>query len=166
MIVSFRKNGDRMAFVTLEDMKGFVEVILFPEVFKASLTLLRSGEPIILRGTLDLSDEQTGEARVGQQTKAKVIGREVQALPDPSPQLSRTLRITMRVDTLNSGRLENLREAILAHRGDSRVLLHLLNGTKEDTIIALSDQYTVDPSPAFEESVKHLFESCIFSCSG
>ena len=28
------KKGDRMAFLTLEDMKGFVEVILFPEVFK------------------------------------------------------------------------------------------------------------------------------------
>ena len=29
------KKGDRMAFLTLEDMKGFVEVILFPEVFKS-----------------------------------------------------------------------------------------------------------------------------------
>ena len=32
------KKGDRMAFLTLEDMKGLVEVILFPEVFKSGLT--------------------------------------------------------------------------------------------------------------------------------
>ncbi len=157
------KKGDRMAFVTLEDMKGFVEVILFPEVFKASLALLRSGEPIILRGTLDLSDEQAGEARTGQQAKAKVIGREVQPLPEPERQLRKTLRIKMPLSAVDRGRLEDLRKMILTHRGDSRVLLHFLNGAKEDTIVALSDQYAVDPSPSFQEGVKHLFDSCIFS---
>jgi len=140
-------------------------VILFPEVFKASLTLLRSGEPIILRGTLDLSDEQAGEARMGQQAKAKVIGREVQPLPEPERLPRKTLRIKMPLEGLNPGRLEDLRKMILAHRGDSRVFLHFMNGTKEDTVVALSDQYAVDPSPAFQEGVKHLFESCIFSCN-
>jgi len=157
------KKGDRMAFVTLEDMKGFVEAILFPEVFKASLTLLRSGEPIILRGTLDLSDEQAGETRIGQQTKAKIIGREVEALPEPSAQPTRTLRIKMPFDLLNLERLEDLKTVILAHRGDAQLVLHLIDGTKEDTVIALSDRYRVDCSLAFQADVKKLFESCTIS---
>jgi len=39
-----------MAFLTLEDMKGFVEVILFPEVFKAALPLLRGETPSLSMG--------------------------------------------------------------------------------------------------------------------
>jgi DNA polymerase-3 subunit alpha len=157
------KKGDRMAFVTLEDMKGFIEVILFPEVFKASLTLLRSGEPVILRGTLDLSEEQAGETRIGQQTKAKLIGREVQPLPEPSSQPERTLRVKVPIDALKLERLQDLKEMILGHRGDSRVFLHFVNGAKGETVIALSDQYRVDPSLAFQEDVKRLFESCALS---
>jgi DNA polymerase-3 subunit alpha len=157
------KKGDRMAFVTLEDMKGFIEVILFPEVFKASLTLLRSGEPVILRGTLDLSEEQVGETRIGQQTKAKLIGREVQPLPEPSSQPERTLRVKVPIDALKLERLQDLKEMILGHRGDSRVFLHFVNGAKGETVIALSDQYRVDPSLAFQEDVKRLFESCALS---
>ena len=39
------KKGDRMAFLNLEDMKGFVEVILFPEVFKAASALFKGRRP-------------------------------------------------------------------------------------------------------------------------
>jgi len=41
-----------MAFLTLEDLKGFIEVILFPEVFKAALPSLRGGDPFSSRELL------------------------------------------------------------------------------------------------------------------
>ena len=44
------KKGDRMAFLTLEDMKGFVEIILFPDVFKAALPFLRGENPSSFTG--------------------------------------------------------------------------------------------------------------------
>ncbi len=51
------KSGNRMAFVTLEDMDGTVEVTVFPEPFKAAADLLRSREPLLVRGRLDDSDK-------------------------------------------------------------------------------------------------------------
>ena len=69
------KKGDRMAFLNLEDMKGFVEVILFPEVFKAALPCLKGGDPILVRGILDLSEDHV-----------KIKGSEVRSLSEsPSP---------------------------------------------------------------------------------
>src|SRR5207244_2286119 len=47
------KSGDRMAFVTLEDMDGTVELTVFPAPFKAAAALLRSREPILVRGRVD-----------------------------------------------------------------------------------------------------------------
>ena len=51
------KSGSRMAFATLEDMNGTVEVTIFPEPFKAAAEHLRSREPLLIRGRLDDSDK-------------------------------------------------------------------------------------------------------------
>jgi DNA polymerase-3 subunit alpha len=51
------KSGNRMAFLTLEDMAGTVEVTVFPEPYKAAAPLLRGREPVVVRGRVDDSDK-------------------------------------------------------------------------------------------------------------
>ncbi|HET7340153.1 MAG TPA: OB-fold nucleic acid binding domain-containing protein, partial [Methylomirabilota bacterium] len=51
------KSGNRMAFFTLEDMAGTVEVTVFPEPYKAAGPLLRGREPVVVRGRVDDSDK-------------------------------------------------------------------------------------------------------------
>ena len=143
------KKGDRMAFLTLEDLKGFVEVILFPEVFKASLSLLKGGDPIIIRGILDLSDEQ----------QAKIKGMEVRPLSETASSLSKMLHIRIPMASLTAGRLEDLKRMILANQGETSIRLHFTNGKKEETVVALPDLYRVEPSPAFQNTLMRLFES-------
>jgi len=141
------KKGDRMAFLTLEDLKGFVEVILFPEVFKAASSILRGGDPVLVRGTLDLSEDHV-----------KIKAMEVQALPEASLLAPKTLRLRIPVSSLTPSRLEDLRAAIVDHRGEIKVFLHLTNGIERETIIALSDEYAVDPSPQFQNQIHMLFQ--------
>jgi len=59
--------------------------------------------------------------------------------------------------------LEGLKEILSDHRGHTRVLLHLINGKQQETIVALSDQYAVDPSQLFQERVKNLFHPSVIS---
>src|SRR5438270_8087910 len=51
------KGGNRMAFFTLEDMDGTVEVTVFPEPFKSAAACLRSGEAVLVRGRVDDGDK-------------------------------------------------------------------------------------------------------------
>src|SRR6266446_140569 len=51
------KSGSRMAFVTLEDMVGTVEVTVFPEPFKAAAEHLRGRQPLLVRGQIDDADK-------------------------------------------------------------------------------------------------------------
>ncbi len=142
------KKGDRMAFLSLEDMKGFVEVILFPEVYKAALPYLRGGDPILVRGILDLSEEHI-----------KVKGMEVQSLSEsPSPP-GNVLHLKIPLASLTTSRLADLKEVIVGSRGFYKVLIHFIDEKRQETIIALSDHYTVDPSPKFQDHIKNLFNS-------
>jgi DNA polymerase-3 subunit alpha len=146
------RKGDRMAFLNLEDMKGFVEVILFPEVFKAALPCLRGGDPILVRGALDLSEDHV-----------KIKGLEVRSLPELAIPPEKILHLKVPISSLTKSQLEDLRSIIVANKGFYKVLLHLMNGRDRETIIALSDQYTVDPSSVFQNAIRNLFESLVIS---
>jgi DNA polymerase-3 subunit alpha len=146
------KKGDRMAFLTLEDMKGFVEVILFPEVFKAASPCLRGGDPILVRGILDLAEEHI-----------KIKGTEVCSLPEVDISSDRTFHLKIPLSSLTKSQLVDLKEILLAHRGSYKVVLHLMGGKDEETIIAMSDQYQVDASSAFQQGIRNLFESPVIS---
>jgi DNA polymerase-3 subunit alpha len=142
------KKGDRMAFLTVEDMKGFVEVILFPEVFKAALPYLRGGDPLLVEGTLDLSEEHI-----------KIKGTEVHSLPELTSSPVRPFHLRIPLSALAPSHLSDLKEIILANRGSSKVLLHFMGGNNRETVVALSDQYMVDPSQHFKVRLQHLFKS-------
>lgn len=47
------RKGDRMAFVTIEDLEGIVEGTVFSDVYLASRDLINSGEPLIFAATRD-----------------------------------------------------------------------------------------------------------------
>jgi len=146
------KKGDRMAFINLEDMKGWVEVILFPELFKTASSYLRGGEPVFVRGTLDLSGEQV-----------KVKAKEIRPLSEVSSENPQILHLKIPMETLTPSSLKELKEVILAHPGPYQVYLHLINGDRPETVIALSEEYRVSPTSEFQEEVKLLFPTPLLS---
>ncbi|HMB23449.1 MAG: OB-fold nucleic acid binding domain-containing protein [Chloroflexota bacterium] len=52
--------GDMMLFLTLEDLSGTLDAILFPEVYRASKTLLNSNTPLLVTGIMEM-DRDRGE---------------------------------------------------------------------------------------------------------
>ena len=146
------KKGDRMGFLSLEDMKGFVEVILFPEAFKSALPHLRGGDPVLVRGTLDLGEDHV-----------KIKAAEVRPLSEPSDASMGNFHLKIPLVSLTPSQLEDLKELIVENRGVTKVHLHLIDGEQRETVIALSDQFSVDPSQQFKNHVKHLFQSSVIS---
>ena len=146
------KKGDRMGFLSLEDMKGFVEVILFPEAFKSALPHLRGGDPVLVRGTLDLVEDHV-----------KIKATEVRALSEPSDTSANNFHLKIPLASLTPSQLEDLKELIVENRGGTKVHLHLVDGQQKETVIALSDQFSVDPSQQFQNHLKHLFQSSVIS---
>ena len=70
--VKLTKNNQRMAFVTLEDVRGSVEVVVFSRVFEQCHALLVEGGKILVTGRANLNDEATG----------KIIANDIVAFDD------------------------------------------------------------------------------------
>ncbi|MFZ5814363.1 MAG: DNA polymerase III subunit alpha [Bacillota bacterium] len=75
------RSGSNMAFLTLEDQTGQVEVVLFPRVLAAASRLLKPDQPLLVRGRLQVQEEE-----------AKLLADEVALLaeeparPEPAAQ--------------------------------------------------------------------------------
>ena len=52
--------GDMMLFLTLEDLQGTLDAILFPEVYRQSKSLISSTTPFLLTGIMEM-DAERGE---------------------------------------------------------------------------------------------------------
>lgn len=146
----YTKKGERMAFLNLEDMKGFVEVILFPNVYKASSPALNNGEPIFVKGVIDISDENV-----------KIKGIEVSPLTKYVSNGNKKLHIKIPSDLVSLAKLNNFKQLVLSFKGNYKILLHLTGKDNQETIIELSEQYMVDPSEQFQNYVKKLFKSAV-----
>jgi len=55
------KSGENMAFLTVEDMTGSIDVLVFPRVYAAHSHRLTAGEPVFLRGRVSLKEEEAAK---------------------------------------------------------------------------------------------------------
>ena len=127
---SSTKSGNRMAFFTLEDMDGTVEVTVFPEPYKAAAACLSSREALLVRGRVD--DGEKGrvvladDIRPLEEALAENGGRHRVAAGEPN-----ACRIRLAVATERGDALAALRQVCAAHPGRIPLFLHLLLGSQE-----------------------------------
>ena len=55
------KNGKTMAFLTLEDLVGTVEVIVFPNIFERQRYMIQSDAKVFIKGKVSLGDDEQGK---------------------------------------------------------------------------------------------------------
>jgi DNA polymerase-3 subunit alpha len=131
------KGGNRMAFFTLEDMEGTVEVTVFPEPFKTAAACLRSGEAVLVRGRVDDGDKGrvvlAEDVRLLQQALAESAGRPRPASGPVEPSACR-IRVAPGEDP--SVALAAVRRVCGEHPGRVPVFLHLLLGAQEVVVRA------------------------------
>src|SRR6058998_2813268 len=125
------KGGNRMAFFTLEDMDGAVEVTVFPEPFKAAAACLRSGEAVLVRGRVDDGDKGrvvlAEDVRLLEQALAESGGRPKNGgVSEPN---ACRIRLTPGEDP--SAALAAVRQLCGEHPGRVPVFLHLVLGGQE-----------------------------------
>ncbi len=55
--IQTKRKGDLMAYLTIEDLHGTVELIVFPDIYRESVNVISQDSPIIISGQIDKSDK-------------------------------------------------------------------------------------------------------------
>jgi len=160
------KSGSAMAFLTLEDLTGSCEVIIFPKTYEQVHFLLKRDSVIIVRGKLDIMEQQ-----------AKILADRIIPLEDadevdpipldgsrngagaapPVEEAARPSTLHVRVDTARFGEegLHRLREVLGERRGEQPVFLHLLSAGRE--VVLNARDLRVAATPELRTELETIF---------
>ena len=140
------KKGDRMAFISLEDLSGSVEVVVFPEVYAAGIELLKGEDPLLITGELDVGEEA-----------CKVLATEVALLSEVKKTLARTVHIRLTTPGLGDMHMRQLKSIVQKYRGDCEVRLHIVIPNRSETVIKLPEQLKMAASDEAMADAEALF---------
>ncbi|NLY39711.1 MAG: DNA polymerase III subunit alpha [Firmicutes bacterium] len=125
----YTKKGKPMAFITLEDLTGSVEVIVFSDLYEKQTALFQEDSLLIIKGRTDIKEEE----------EPKIIAESATPLPREPKQLLLKLG-----DRRDLALLARLKQILLEEAGPMPVCLYF---AREKKLILLPEKYWVRDDP-------------------
>ncbi|HVX23834.1 MAG TPA: DNA polymerase III subunit alpha, partial [Candidatus Saccharimonadales bacterium] len=153
------KNGQKMAFIKIEDRSGEIEVVLFPSAYQQTLGLWERDRVVLIRGKVNARGRDGADATeakvmvddareitpaqaaayeaTGKQVKPPKVRSTPKSIPKPvgEPVDPANQRVYIRLaSTSDQDTLLSLKQTIDSHHGDTEVVLVLGEATNKQAI--------------------------------
>ncbi len=136
------RNGQKMAFVKLEDRFGEIEVILFPNSYQQTAGLWQRDRVVLVRGRLngrDKAGKQSGELKIMADEAREITVDEAEAYKPTGQKLltpkGAEERVYIRLaSTSDEQTLLSLKQTIDSHKGKTEVVLVLGEAAQKQAI--------------------------------
>src|SRR5438309_3712821 len=141
------RKGQIMAYATLEDLTGSVDVVLFPRIFEQTRLLFEPDKVLVVAGKVDARAGSTRATGASSSPVEPEIEAEVETAsvvadmawlwddPECLPVARRQL-LHVRVPSGDNGLAERLEAVLARHPGSDEVVLHVVVGSREVTVHA------------------------------
>ena len=139
-----KRSGDRWAIVSLEDLEGVVEVMVWPNTFTKVATLLNEDAIVLMKVRIEKRDDEG----------PRVAALEV-STPDVSAAFTGPVTVYIPESRVNSAVMDSLRQILSAHPGTTQVNLTVIQADKFVSV-KTDDKLRVSPSPSLFGDLKAL----------
>ena len=139
-----KRSGDRWAIVSLEDLEGVVEVMVWPNTFTKVATLLNEDAIVLMKVRIEKRDDEG----------PRVAALEV-STPDVSAAFTGPVTVYIPESRVNSSVMDSLRQILSAHPGTTQVNLTVIQADKFVSV-KTDDKLRVSPSPSLFGDLKAL----------
>jgi DNA polymerase-3 subunit alpha len=147
------RSGDgRMAYLQIEDRHGQVECICFSEPYAKFEELVKSDEPLLLKGTIHIEGDE--------RPVHKIRLSEVSRLVDARREKVARVVIELDADSVDEARMSSLAEVLRRHPGKCTTEISLrvvTNDASGHGFMVLPEDFNVEPSDDLIIAVERLF---------
>ncbi len=126
------KKGDQMAFVTIEDLQGAVEMVIFPSVFSEVSELIVTDNVLIAEGKLQKKEDSIS-----------ILADIIVAVDEAETKWTASMHIHMDSDSITRDTLDQLKTTLNNHPGNCSVYLHMMVDGKIKVVVQLPESYRV-----------------------
>ena len=150
------KNNTYMSYITVEDMMGSIEVLVFPKIFERTRQLLGSSQPVIVRGRLDIKEERDAKIIADSVSSLEEVGSIKEENKEPFTNSGKLyIKFKLGKDFL----LNRVMEIIHKYKGNAPLCLYFEESKK--ALNANPENY-VDICPELKKELSDLLgEDCV-----
>jgi len=141
-----KKSNKPYAMVTLEDLKGSVQILCLNENYDKFANLLVPKKALLVTGEVNLSED-----------KPKIFPQQIIPLEEAPHLYTKQVHLRLQMAHLTAGDLEAVRELASSHPGKCPLFLCLKWPAGEIVFIEAHDKYFVEPAPALQQAVDARF---------
>ena len=140
-----KKSGKPYLMATLEDLAGAVSLLLMNENYEKFRELVTPGRALLVVGEVNNSED-----------RPKVFPQEILPLEDAPLKYTRQVYLRLHTASLDTARLEQIRDLVRAHHGSCPLFLSLIQPDGQAVFLETHEHFCVTPGPAFQHAVEKL----------
>jgi DNA polymerase-3 subunit alpha len=130
-----KKNNEKMAIVTLEDLEGTMELLVFPRAFKECGQHLAKDAILFFRGNLDKKEQAP-----------KLLVNEITPLAEAHKKFTRSIHVRIVTSKTQESTLKSLQEILSKYPGPTPVYLEFLDENQVRSQMLVDRSLFVQPS--------------------
>ena len=143
---------ENMAILSLEDLDGTLEVLVFPEAYQRYGSVIQQEGAIMVCGEVSRRDEE-----------AKLVAQEVYLLSDAPRYFTQRVSLHIPVATLNDEKLDRVKDVIRMHPGVVPVVICMQFPSGDKVFVSTDKSFRVFPSQEFiQELERELGERGVY----
>jgi len=128
------KNGQKMAFIKIADLKDEIEVILFPSTYQQTHGIWERDRVVLVRGKINGKDRQTGEL----QSEVKVLADEAREISIAQAEAYQSTGKSMKMPSVSKQtKLATTKTRTATKIKNARIYIRLSDSNDETQLMAL-----------------------------
>lgn len=141
-----RKTNEKMAIVTLEDLEGTVETLVFPSTFAKCANLVKQDAIVFVKGRISLREEEP-----------KILASEIAALDAVRMKYTKSVIIDLLTAGLEAATLDRLKKVLSRYPGRVPVYLNFAKPDGGKTLVSIAKNFSVEPHEGLVRDIEKLF---------
>jgi DNA polymerase-3 subunit alpha len=139
------KKGDKMGFLTFQDLNGSCEVVVFPELYKSATLLIKPDSKIFIKGKINTRDDVP-----------KIIADEIVAIEEVQSRFTKSICIDLNTAGLDPVLLKDIKEVLVKHQGTTPVFMTFRDPLGKAAMISSGDRLRVKTTDELLNSLEKL----------
>jgi len=139
------KQGKPMAILTLEDLDGAVEVLVFPDTYAKCSANLKTGAPVFLSGMINLRED-----------KPKIVADQILPLEDVPKKFTKMVHIRLSTGTVEGEVLNRVHDVLRSHQGNVPVLFCFMYPDGGLVFLEAHERFSVSPTKQFVQAIETI----------
>ncbi len=149
-----KKNNEKMAIATIEDLEGQIDALVFPKTFQACGQYLAKDAIVFLKGTLDKKEQDP-----------KILVNEITPVSEVHRKFTRSVHVRLVAGGAAESVLKGVQEILHKHPGQVPVYLEFIENDKVRSQLLVDRSLYVKPDPVLVDSLRKMLgdEAITFS---